>query len=313
MLGAVAFTVVVLAPELVLWQALVPFSRETLKLDDGREFLPPLMFGAAGFMVAVLALRAVLAGRVALVERILTFTYAGAGAAVALWYEASKDRLEAGWVFAGAAMSAPLLWDRILKHLAWRQLLELGVIERPLPRFRILRWVFDFRNTWAAWMLALREGLHTPDEALAALRHERQETYQRELGTPDSNVYIANMLRHHTGGTTSAAHIREPHKESNGDGPLAHHTLSEELPDEDEPECVPVVTAATTRPSVATRRVHQPRNGAGRARLNPDTIVTEVLAGDDKHEVARRHGVSVRTVERRVSAHERVNQARESE
>lgn len=172
--GAVAFGVVVLAPEAVLWQALVPFSRERLALVAGWEFVPPLMFGAAGFAAAVMALRAVLAGRAAVVERFLTFGYAGAGAAVAALYESSQGRAGAGVVFAGAAVSAPLLWDRVLRHLAWERLDEVGVIERPLPRFRLLRWLVDFRNTREAWTTALREGIDSPAEALAVVRARRE-------------------------------------------------------------------------------------------------------------------------------------------
>lgn len=172
--GAVALAVVVLAPELVLWRALVPLGRDELELSDGWEFFPPLMFGAAGAACAVLALRAVLAGRAAVVERFLTFVYALAGAALAGWYEAaSQGRVAAAVVFAGAAVSSPLLWDRVLRHLAWTWLEAAGVIERPLPRFRPLRWVFDFRTTRDAWLLALREGISTPAEALAVLRARR--------------------------------------------------------------------------------------------------------------------------------------------
>lgn len=184
--GAVALTVVVLAPELVLWRALVPFSRSELGLADGWEFLPPLMFGAAGAACAVLALRAVLAGRAAVVERVLTFAYAFSGAAVASWYEAHQGRPAAALVFAGAAASAPLLWDRVLRHLAWRWLDAAGVIERPLPRFRPLRWVFDFGNTRDAWLLALREGITTPDQALAVLRMRREG-----VPTPAPRVELA--------------------------------------------------------------------------------------------------------------------------
>lgn len=186
--GVVALAVVVLAPELVLWRALVPFGRSELALADGWEFLPPLMFGAAGFSCAVLALRAVLAGRAAVVERVLTFVYACAGAGVASWYETHQGRAAAAVVFAGAAVSAPLLWDRVLRHLAWEWLDAAGVIERPLPRFRPLRWVFDTRNTRDAWLLALREGISTPAEALAVLRARREglpePTPRVELTTP---------------------------------------------------------------------------------------------------------------------------------
>jgi hypothetical protein len=187
-LGAVAFGVVVVAPEAVLWQALVPFSRARLALAGGWEFVPPLMFGAAGFAVAVMALRAVLAGRAAVVERFLTFAYAGAGAAVAYWYESSQGRPGAGVVFAGAALSAPLLWDRVLRHLAWERLDEVGAIERPLPRFRLLRWLVDFKNTREAWTTALREGIDSPADALAVVRARREgvpaPAPRVELATP---------------------------------------------------------------------------------------------------------------------------------
>lgn len=185
-LGAAALAVVVLAPELVLWRALVPFAREELKLTGGWVFFLPLMFGAAGAACASLALRAVLAGRAAVVERALTFAYALSGAGVAAWYETHQHRAAAAVVFAGAAVSSPVLWDRVLRHLAWEWLDAAGVIERPLPRFRPLRWVFDFGNTRDAWLLALREGITTPDQALAVLRMRREG-----VPTPAPRVELA--------------------------------------------------------------------------------------------------------------------------
>ncbi|WP_308252887.1 DUF2637 domain-containing protein [Pseudonocardia sp. ICBG601] len=165
---AVLLSVVVLAPEAAAWQGLVGFARGPLGLSGGWEFLVPLLFGAAAFYVALLAQRFVLRGDSAVVERGLTWLYASAGAGFNFWFAASSGRGFASAVFfGGASLSAVLLWDRTLR--AWRrdQLRGAGLLERPLPRFRVLRWVLAPATTFRAFRVAVLNGVSSPGEALA--------------------------------------------------------------------------------------------------------------------------------------------------
>lgn len=168
--------VVVLAPEAAAWQGLLAFARDTLHMTGGWEFLVPLLFGAAAFYVALLAQRHVLAGDSATTERLLTWGYAAAGAGFNWWHADRTGATAAALFFGGASLSAALLWDRTLR--AWRrdQLREIGALERPLPRFRALRWLLAPGHTFAAFRMSVLHGLSTADEALALVELGRPRT-----------------------------------------------------------------------------------------------------------------------------------------
>lgn len=168
-LGA-SLAAVIAAPELAAWHGLVGFARDELGLANGWEYLVPLLFGAAAAYCALLAVRHVLAGDSAVTERALTWIYALAGAGFNVHHAAAAP---SAVFFGGASVSAALLWDRTLR--AWRrdELRAIGALERPLPRFRVLRWLVAPRETWTAWTLAIREGITSPIEALARARAVR--------------------------------------------------------------------------------------------------------------------------------------------
>ena len=186
--GVFALVVVVVAPAAASWHGLIGFGRESLGLSGGWELVVPLTLDGAAFYAAVLALRSVLAGDSALIERLLVLAYAGASAAFNWLYALGHGGREAAVFFAGAAVSAAVVWDRTLRQSRQEQLRSVGAIEAPLPRFRVLRWVFDTRNTWVAWTTALREGIASPVEALAVARARREGVPalapRAELGAP---------------------------------------------------------------------------------------------------------------------------------
>lgn len=186
-LGA-SLTVVVVAPELAAWHGLLGFARDVLRLTGAWALLVPLMFGIAAFYCALLAVRDVTAGDSAVVERALTWVYAAAGAGFNWFYGTSSGNAAAALFFAGASLSAALLWDRTLR--AWRrdELRAAGALERPLPRFRLLRWLVAPRETWRAWSLAVREGITSPAEALEWTRDleiARQKSAQASIHADD--------------------------------------------------------------------------------------------------------------------------------
>jgi hypothetical protein len=166
-LGA-TLAAVIAAPELAAWHGLLGLARDKLGLTGTWAVLVPLMFGLAAAYCALLAVRHVLAGDSAVTERALTWIYAAGGAGFNAYQ--AEPNVAAAVFFAGASLSAALLWDRTLR--AWRrdELRAAGALERPLPRFRLLRWLVAPSETWDAWHLAVREGVTSPDEALARAR-----------------------------------------------------------------------------------------------------------------------------------------------
>ena len=164
-----AFAVVVLAPAAASWHGLVALGRDWLSLGDQAP-LVPLTLDAAALYMAVLTWRSTLAGDAAGVDRLLVWAYAGGSAGLQLWYHDAAGGLRTGIFYAIASVSAALVWERTLRAMRRQELRELGAIDSPAPRFRLLRWVLHTRETWGAWRLAIGESITDPREALAAYR-----------------------------------------------------------------------------------------------------------------------------------------------
>jgi hypothetical protein len=77
--------------------------------------------------------------------------------------------------FAGMSLSAAILFDRALKQTRRAALREQGLVPRPLPQIRFVRWMRAPRETFGAWSLMLLEGVRTLDEAVDEVRDERRE------------------------------------------------------------------------------------------------------------------------------------------
>lgn len=168
-LYAAPFVVVVLAPAVASWHGLVELGRDWLQLGDGAP-LVPLTIDSAGLYLALLAWRATLAGDSAGIDRFLVWVYAGTSAGLQLWYHDAHGGMRAGVVYAIASLSAALLWERTLRAMRRQELRVLGAIDAPSPRYRVLRWVFHYRETFGAWKLAIGEGISSPQQAMELYR-----------------------------------------------------------------------------------------------------------------------------------------------
>ncbi|NEB70800.1 DUF2637 domain-containing protein, partial [Streptomyces fulvissimus] len=100
-------------------------------------------------------------------SRLLVWTFAGA-AAWFNWVHAPRGLGHAGapQFFAGMSLSAAVLFDRALKQTRRAALREQGLVPRPLPQIRIVRWLRAPRETYHAWSLMLLEGVRSLDEAV---------------------------------------------------------------------------------------------------------------------------------------------------
>ena len=79
------------------------------------------------------------------------------------------------------SLSAAVLFDRALKQTRRAALREQGLVPRPLPQIRIVRWLRAPRETFGAWSLMLLEGVRTLDEAVEEVREDRREKEQNRL------------------------------------------------------------------------------------------------------------------------------------
>ncbi|MGC4983347.1 MULTISPECIES: DUF2637 domain-containing protein [unclassified Streptomyces] len=164
------------------FHGLVGFGQQNLGLSDGWEYLVPFGLDGAAMFCSVLAVREASHGDAALGSRILVWTFAGA-AAWFNWVHAPRGVEHAGapQFFAGMSLSAAVLFDRALKQTRRAALREQGLVPRPLPQIRIVRWLRAPRETYSAWSLMLLENVRSLDEAVDEVREDRRQKEQNRL------------------------------------------------------------------------------------------------------------------------------------
>ncbi|MFI8180217.1 DUF2637 domain-containing protein [Actinacidiphila glaucinigra] len=164
------------------FHGLVGFGRQNLGLSGGWEYLVPFGLDGAAMFCSVLAVREASHGDAALGSRMLVWLFAGA-AAWFNWVHAPRGGGHAGApeFFAGMSLSAAVLFDRALKQTRRAALREQGLIPRPLPQIRMVRWLRAPRETYGAWSLMLLEGVRTLDEAVEEVREERARQEQEAM------------------------------------------------------------------------------------------------------------------------------------
>ncbi|WP_217142082.1 DUF2637 domain-containing protein [Streptomyces sp. AC627_RSS907] len=165
------------------FHGLVGFGEQNLGLSGGWQYLVPFGLDGAAMFCSVLAVREASHGDAALGSRILVWTFAFA-AAWFNWVHAPRGIGHAGapHFFAGMSLSAAVLFDRALKQTRRAALREQGLVPRPLPQIRMVRWLRAPRETYRAWSLMLLEGVRSLDEAVEEVRDDRrrkEETRQR--------------------------------------------------------------------------------------------------------------------------------------
>ncbi|MET8782913.1 MULTISPECIES: DUF2637 domain-containing protein [unclassified Streptomyces] len=163
------------------FHGLVGFGQQNLGLTDGWEYLVPFGLDGAAMFCSVLAVREASHGDAALGSRILVWTFAGASAWFN-WVHAPRgiDHAGAPQFFAGMSLSAAVLFDRALKQTRRAALREQGLVPRPLPQIRIVRWMRAPIETYKAWSLMLLEGVRSLDEAVEEVREDRREKEQNK-------------------------------------------------------------------------------------------------------------------------------------
>ncbi|MFJ3303698.1 DUF2637 domain-containing protein [Streptomyces sp. NPDC086549] len=164
------------------FHGLVGFGQQNLGLTSGWEYLVPFGLDGAAMFCSVLAVREASHGDAALGSRILVWTFAGA-AAWFNWVHAPRGIGHDGapQFFSGMSLSAAVLFDRALKQTRRAALREQGLVPRPLPQIRIVRWLRAPRETYNAWSLMLLENVRSLDEAVEEVREDQRQKEQTRL------------------------------------------------------------------------------------------------------------------------------------
>ncbi|MCX4237294.1 DUF2637 domain-containing protein [Streptomyces sp. NPDC020707] len=186
------------------FHGLVGFGEQNLNLSGGWQYLVPFGLDGAAMFCSVLAVREASHGDAALGSRILVWTFAAA-AAWFNWVHAPRglDHAGAPHFFAGMSLSAAVLFDRALKQTRRAALREQGLVPRPLPQIRIVRWLRAPRETYGAWSLMLLENVRSLDEAVEEVREDKREKEQNRLRRRDQEkldrARIKAITRGHRG------------------------------------------------------------------------------------------------------------------
>lgn len=164
------------------FHGLVGFGEQNLGLSGGWQYLVPFGLDGAAMFCSVLAVREASHGDAALGSRILVWAFAFA-AAWFNWVHAPRGLGHAGapHFFAGMSLSAAVLFDRALKQTRRAALREQGLVPRPLPQIRMVRWLRAPRETYRAWSLMLLEGVRSLDEAVEEVRDDRRQKEEKKL------------------------------------------------------------------------------------------------------------------------------------
>jgi hypothetical protein len=212
------------------FHGLVGFGRENLNLTGGWEYLVPFGLDGAAMFCSVLAVREASHGDAALGSRMLVWLFAGA-AAWFNWVHAPRGVEHAGapQFFAGMSLSAAVLFDRALKQTRRAALREQGLVPRPLPQIRMVRWMRAPRETYGAWSLMLLEGVRTLDEAVEEVREDKLQREQNTLRRRDHDrmerAKIKALTRQHRtwprGGGRGGRQVELPAASAAGGGPGA--------------------------------------------------------------------------------------------
>ncbi|OXY91442.1 DUF2637 domain-containing protein [Streptomyces diastatochromogenes] len=161
------------------FHGLVGFGEQNLGLTGGWQYLVPFGLDGAAMFCSVLAVREASHGDAALGSRILVWLFAAA-AAWFNWVHAPRGVGHDGapQFFSGMSLSAAVLFDRALKQTRRAALREQGLVPRPLPQIRIVRWLRAPRETYKAWSLMLLEGVRSLDEAVEEVREDTKQKEQ---------------------------------------------------------------------------------------------------------------------------------------
>ncbi|GGW20214.1 DUF2637 domain-containing protein [Streptomyces capoamus] len=234
------------------FHGLVGFGEQNLGLTDGWQYLVPFGLDGAAMFCSVLAVREASHGDAALGSRILVWLFAAA-AAWFNWVHAPRGAGHAGapQFFSGMSLSAAVLFDRALKQTRRAALREQGLVPRPLPQIRIVRWVRAPRETYGAWSLMLLEGVRSLDEAVEEVREEKrkkEETRQRRRDQQRvERARLKALSRGHRGFAARGAGREVEVQVDRGPAPAtAEPAISgaEQLPVRARPSLQPVPTGA---------------------------------------------------------------------
>lgn len=245
------------------FHGLVGFGQQNLGLTDGWEYLVPFGLDGAAMFCSVLAVREASHGDAALGSRILVDLRRCRRLVQLGARSAGCGPLGRSPVLRGHVLSAAVLFDRALKQTRRAALREQGLVPRPLPQIRIVRWLRAPRETYSAWSLMLLENVRTLDEAVEEVREDKRQKEQNRLRRRNEErverAHLKALSRGHRGlpgrgGGGGGRQQLETTVERAPAQATAEPAIAPELPVRSRPSFSPSARVVTRSPSISPRR-----------------------------------------------------------
>jgi hypothetical protein len=171
--SAAAIAAVAVTPMILSATSLAAWARDSLGLSGAAPWLVPASLDLAALACIALALAASLRGEAGGAPKLLAWLLV-AGSAVANWRHGQAiGTTDAEAYFPALPVLAMVLVELGLRFVRRTALVSAGRTEASLPHWRLARWVRFPRETFAAWSLAVADGITSPAEAVALVRQHR--------------------------------------------------------------------------------------------------------------------------------------------
>jgi hypothetical protein len=168
--SAAAIALVAVTPMVLSAQSLAAWGRDSLGLSGAAPWLVPGSLDLAALACIALALAASLRGEAGGAPKLLAWLLV-AGSAVANWRHGQAiGTTDAEAYYPALPILAMVLVELGLRFVRRSALVNAGRTEASLPHWRLARWVRFPRETFAAWSLAVADGITSPAQAVEAVR-----------------------------------------------------------------------------------------------------------------------------------------------
>lgn len=201
----ITLAVVVISPVALSSQDLVSWAESPtgLGLSGIWPYVVFVALDCAAALCIALTMHAAWKGQAGGSAHVLVWIFAGMSAFANWRYGTTSNARDAVWFFPAMSVAGATLLEVAIRRIRRWGRSEQGVFEPPLPRFRVLRWLIAYGETYRAWKLAVTEGITRPEDAIRAVRgnvvpSQSAVTLERSSDAPQdlSGISKADALRH---------------------------------------------------------------------------------------------------------------------
>lgn len=169
---ATALTVVLVAPVALSSQDLVKWAASPmgLGLSGVWAYVVFIALDCAAVLCIALTMHSYFRGEAAGLAHTLVWVFAGLSAFANWRNTLNTPARDDNWFVPSMSILGAVLLEVVIRKIRRSVRVEQGVYENPIPRFRFLRWIVAFDETFKAWKLSVIEGVSNPTEAVQLAR-----------------------------------------------------------------------------------------------------------------------------------------------